>query len=481
MTLSDSAAAVVESPNVPVGILRDMARDWDWIGVRHEEFGIRTRTDLNGDGREEVEMLGMCGSAELCVSYYYRQEADGAFTRLLAAETAEGGLEPLRHRTHGYRDLRSEAPMTGTQRPVPVIYRYDGTEYQPNGLATAIPHSLSAADLNGDGRMDLLVGGYTGTTFLLPGDGRGGFGAPSFTTTPRFTDVVTLADVNRDGRADLVVAPEYSAVRLHPGDGRGGFGAARELADSANWLAVADMNGDGAPDLVATRQDHGTVTVMLNDGRGGFRAARGFSADARLGALAVADLDGDGRQDVAVADAGALGLDHRVAILRGDGRGGLGARTDADAGFAPSQLHVADVDGDGKPDVVASGQVRNVAVLLNRGGSFAVRQVPVELWVDASAVGDVNGDGRPDLVAATSRYRDVLVVLLGTGGGRFRRSARLPVGRWPAALAIADVNGDGKPDIAVANEDSDDIALLMGRGDGTFGRGAVVRLRRPFH
>jgi hypothetical protein len=198
--------------------------------------------------------------------------------------------------------------------------------------------------------------------------------------------------------------------------------------DSATSLAVADMNGDGAADLVTVRGEYGHVDVLLNDGCGHFRARRSWSDTTWLTVRAAGDLDGDGH--AAVADRGKMGTERRITLLRGDGRGGL-------ATWARVEIPRSD---------------RNHVV-----------------------IADADGDGRPDIVAATARYRNRLVALLGTGGSRFRRAT----GRWPSALAIADLNGDGHPDVATANEMSDDLGVLLGRGDGTFRQGATIRLRLP--
>jgi hypothetical protein len=474
---TDSISAVLESPDVPPAILADLAEDWGW-GELARGIGAN-RLDLDGRGEREYEIHGWCGSSGVCVSYVFRRDSAAGYARILSAETWEGPLEVLRHRTHGFHDIRSTAPPDGASVQGPAIYCYDGVEYRPNGIPLVEPYDLEVADLNLDGKPDLLSSGYLGTFSFHAGDGRGGFAPPVYTRTGWYTTATAAAELTGDGRPDLVVARESSPMYLLPGDGRGGFGARVPISDSATSVAVADMNGDRAADLVAVRGEYGNVDVLLNDGHGHFRARRSWSDTTWLTVLAAGDLDGDGHADAAVADRGKMGTERRITLLRGDGRGGLTtwARVE-NPGSDPKHVVIADADGDGRPEVLAEGERETIAMIAYRDGRFTLRKIPTGLWVDAFAVGDLNGDGKPDLVAATARYRNRLVALLGTGGGRFRRTARLPTGRWPSALAIADLNGDGRADVVTANEMGDDLGVLLGRGDGTFRPGPTIRLRR---
>jgi len=475
---TDSIRAVAESPGIPPAILADLAEDWGW---REFARGIgANRLDLDGRGEREYEIHGWCGSSGVCESYVFRRDTAGGYTRILSAETWEGPLEVLRHTTHGFHDIRSTAPPDGVSIEGPAVYRYDGTEYRPNGIPEVEPYDLEVADLDLDGKPDLLSSGYLGTFSFHAGDGRGGFAPPVYTRTGWYTTATAAAELTGDGSPDLVVTREYAPMYLLPGDGHGGFGARVPIPDSATSVAVADMNGDRVADLVAVRGEYGNVDVLLNDGRGHFRLRRSWSDTTWLTVMAAGDLDGDGHTDAALVDRGKAGTDRRITLLRGDGRGGLAtwARVEIGPLSDPRHILIADADGDGRPDVLAEGERETIAMVVYRDGRFTVRKVPAGLWVDAFAVGDLNGDGRPDLVAATARYRNRLVALLGTGGGRFRRAARLPTGRWPSALAIADVNGDGRADVVTANEMGDDLGVLLGRGDGTFRQGPTIRLRR---
>jgi len=261
-------------------------------------------------------------------------------------------------------------------------------------------------------------------------------------------------------------------------------------------VAIADVNGDGRPDIVVANvceslgcsSSEGGMAVLLGNGDGTFQSAMSFNSGG-IGAqsVAVADLNSDGRPDLAVgtcvisSSSCGFGQSGQVAIILGNGDGTFqSATTYASGGWGTNSVAVADVNGDGKLDLLVTNfydptkGFGSVGVLLGNGdGTFQ----PVVTYasnysnVDSAVVADVNGDGKPDLIMAGG----AVIVLLGNGDGTFQSAkiySPLP-NTITLALTVADVNGDGKLDVVTANFNhcancSSSVGVMLGNGDGSF-------------
>ena len=296
---------------------------------------------------------------------------------------------------------------------------------------------------------------------------------------------LAVADVNGDGKLDVLTANyNSSTASVLLGTGTGTFGAAATYSTGPNstpaGIAVADVNGDGKPDLLTANQGSSTVGVLLGTGTGTFGAAATYSmgTGSQPISLAVADVNGDGKLDVLTANYGG----NTAGVLLGTGTGSFGTAATFSTGFGstPYSIAVADVSGDGKLDVLTANiSSDNVAVLLGTGtgsfGSVALYNTGNNSGPRSLAVADVNGDGRPDALVAnnatTISGNGAAGVLLGTGTGSFGPIATYPSGAvtYPRGIAVADVNGDGKPDLALANSNTVQAGVLLGTGTGTFG------------
>ncbi len=272
-------------------------------------------------------------------------------------------------------------------------------------------------------------------------------------------------------------------------------------ASGTGSVVIADVNGDGKPDIVVTNtgggsNSDGSVGVLLGNGDGTFQPVALYDSGGwQPGWLAVADVNGDGFPDLIVANRCVLipygAVNGSVGVLLGNGDGTFQPVTTYDSGGGPaSGVAVADVNGDGIPDIVTTNcdsigrscltnGVGIVGVLLGNGdGTFqaaATYNLNSTLGVfgaDGVTIGDVNEDGIPDLVVGTGwgAGHGWLAILLGKGDGTFTPQNLYPVGTISPASGpvIADVNGDGIPDLLAVSYYSHTVSVLLGQQNAFF-------------
>jgi len=234
-------------------------------------------------------------------------------------------------------------------------------------------------------------------------------------------------------------------------------------------VAVADFNGDGKADLAVANAHSDSVSVMLGNGDGTFQTEVPYTVGNAPQSVVAGDVDGDGIVDLVVVNTG----DSTVEVLLGNGNGTFHAGGTFTVQANPLDVVIGDFNLDGKLDLaVANGpNSAGVSILLGNGdGTFhAFTASPAGTNANSLAVGDFNGDGKPDL-AVTDLINNDVNVLLGNGDGTFHAATSSPfmVDSGPTSIAVGDFNGDGKPDLAVANGTSNDVSVLLGNGDGSF-------------
>jgi probable HAF family extracellular repeat protein len=340
------------------------------------------------------------------------------------------------------------------------------------------PRSVAVGDFNGDGKPDLATANYgDGTVTVLLANNSGGYTAATGSpfTVGANPQSVAVGDFNGDGFQDLAVANSGSNnVTVLLGNGSGGFTAASgspiNVGTQPVSIAVGDFNGDGIQDLALANYSSNNVTVLLGNGAGGFTAAAAspFMVGTNPQSLAVGDFNGDRAQDLAIANFGS----GSVTVLLGNNLGGFTPAPNSPftVGTTPYSVAVGDFDGNGIPDLAtANSGSNNVTVLLGNGSGgfttatgnpFSVGTSPYSV-----VVADFNGDGIPDLATANHGSSDV-TVLLGNGAGGFAPivggTIGMGAGASPFSLAVADFNGDGISDLASANYGAGKVAVLLG-------------------
>jgi hypothetical protein len=334
------------------------------------------------------------------------------------------------------------------------------------------PRSVITGDFNGDGRADLAVSMPLGYVNVLLGNGNGTF-RPAMSTLDLGVSFFGLAagDVNKDGKLDLVVGNNgQTFVSVLLGNGNGRFKAPVNLntGTSPRNVAVADVNGDGKLDIIAANYGRSTVSVLLGNGDGTFKAAANFSTDYTPSTLAVVDANGDGKPDIITANRNGGGSGD-ISVLLGNGNGTFGSATNFSTAGSAYGMAVADLNGDGKVDVVtANYHSGTVGILLGNGnGTFGSAATINGGRPNEVAIGDFDGDGKPDL-AITEYNTDNVSVYLGNGNGTFGSPANDGVGGRPFGILTFDLNGDGKPDLVTANDQSQDVTVSLNNGNGTF-------------
>ncbi|MBF2075022.1 MAG: VCBS repeat-containing protein [Synechococcales cyanobacterium C42_A2020_086] len=287
---------------------------------------------------------------------------------------------------------------------------------------------------------------------------------------------IATADVNRDGKQDLITTgsvgiyesqgavssyKQRSVISVLPGDGGGGFAPATHLLltglESAGSMAIADFNGDGNVDLAAIHSGgyvlgshpalRQQISLLSGDGKGHFGNERTLPLGQDTAGIVTGDFNGDGRSDLAVSTFNlpsySYGSSAGISILLADGTGGFTSTGNFPAISSGSDLLAADFNGDGRLDLATSG-----GYLPGDGAGkfgtavYSATSVPL-------VAGDFNGDGHLDFAtAASGGYGPGGVsILLGNGTGNYSYPVQVTSGATPRDIVVGDFNKDGKPDL----------------------------------
>lgn len=440
--------------------------------------------DFNGDGKLDL-IVANEASSTLSV---FLGNGDGTFNPQPIVTNLSPGQYPTALAIGDFNGDKKldvavllSLPLQGSYAIAVLLGNGDGS-FQPavNYSSGPQPSSIQIGDFNGDGKLDLVTLNFDngGQISVYLGKGDGTFETALNTPVSAAFSEVVVADFNHDGNADVAV---QGFVLLGNGDGTFQSPIAAAVGPVS---VVGDFNGDGIPDLASSSGT--TTTVLLGHGNGTFQQSSSFTAAGR--GIVAADFNQDGTLDLATVGipnvGGTLGI---ASVILGSGDGtflvstSIPIKIPGEVGTT-TFLASGDFNNDGKPDLAALLQVRNdldaIAILPGSGnGTF---QAPVLTRINTTTAAsvttaDLNKDGKLDVVVGDSDGN--FIVLLGNGNGTFEPEVDYPGGG--ASVVVADFNQDGIPDIAVANVATKSVWVSLGTGNGTFGTATQIAVGNP--
>lgn len=341
------------------------------------------------------------------------------------------------------------------------------------------PQALASGDFNQDGQLDVVtVNSTSDDVSVLLGNGNGTFRAAVSFGVGRLPMFVAAEDLTGDGRVDLAVALSGSnQIRILKGRGDGLFDpiGSYPTGKGTTFFTLHDLNGDGMPDIVAANSGRFgyyppfSVSVLLNDGTGRMLEPMVYETEGRNGMFPTGvfadDFTGDGYPDLAITWSqpswrtpnGLISL----LVNQGDGRFALGR--ELQGGKTLSAITGADVNQDGRTDLIATSLFTDsVNILLQQdSGEFSLLDpISVGFSPVAVEVGDLNEDGQMDIIV-TNRDSNSVSTLLGNGRGEFRSAGHFGVGETPSGLIVRDFDRDGHLDLATADSSSNGVSVLL--------------------
>lgn len=446
--------------------------------------GLSIASSLNADERVYAQAVRNVNDG-----INYLNIADGALSELSNITMRQ--IELAEQAANGVYSFNQRRALTAEANALVREYNRIVETTKFNGLSI-IDAENSRGDLRiqagygANGGVSLSVGDELSRTV-----GTGEFGEmDSYAVSGATFNALLAADLDNDGALDLVTAgyhPDFgSGPLVWQNDGNGNFSAAASCATgsfTSRAIAVADLDNDGALDLVTA--DYASVTggrtsVLLNDGHGSFVCVASYAAENECFAVSLADINGDGAADMLTSVR--QGLQHYVAVQLNDGSGNFSpALTYASDASNSYDIDAADVNGDGALDLITAGwgvDSGQATVRLNDGSGHFGEAVSYKMddgYSRALSMIDINGDGAPDLVTAgiTAGLDGQATVRLNDGSGNFGEAVSYTTEtRSSSALSVSDINGDGLPDIVTAgfNDDNTGQATIrLNDGNGSFG------------
>ena len=430
--------------------------------------------DFNDDGIPDVVMANRYENRFTIVFGV----GDGSFTGSVFWELPEAvfGVTPADFDLDGDLDLATTSNGNYDEGFL-AIFHGDGAgglSMAQNLTGTRYWGSPAVADLSGDSYPDIvLIPTSDQVLHVLTGDGSGTFQMPQACGTVSNPRSSAIADFDGNGWLDVATASRYMPViALNRGAGGGVLQGARSSFAGSQpvQMVTDDFNGDQIPDLAVVSSSGDSIESLRGMGDGTFELASTVETNDFAYGITAGDLDEDGHPDLAVTTLS----QNRLVIHLGQGDGLFGGRTEYNVGLRVNGVKLADVNQDGHLDAAlacgsSDGSPGTVVTLLGDGtGDFTIDQTwEIGAYPRDIEVADLNADGLPDLLT-TGQLNGQLTALINAGGGAFETGIISSAPGSPYALAVADLDGDGIPDAAVTHIDADQVSVHLGDGSGSF-------------
>jgi len=427
--------------------------------------GVIAIGDLNRDGLPDVAVTSASNEV-----FAYLGNGDGTFkTGIPSYLPAAAGLAIGDVNGDGILDLVNSLGYVA-------LGKGNGTFKQPAyypvfGFGISVkPETVALSQLRGNGRLDIVTIS-AGTFSVLLNQGKGIYLDGVTTQVAGSAGYGVIADFNLDGKLDLAVNNGSGVVVLF-GTGKANrpftIGPTTSIASGVIGPVAGDLNKDGIPDLLVEILNPppapgAVVTAYLGKGDGTFKPAASSTSVALAGNMALGDFNGDGKLDYALSS-------NFLALGNGDGTF-QPPKPFASGTTSFTYIVAGDLNGDGRPDIVTVDQFgSSMYIFLNNGnGSFSETTISTQTFCYSPvlpAIADVNGDGSPDITLACVDGSAPIFLNNGQGSFTYNQTLKSPVLTNGALPVVGDLNGDGIPDIGLL--ESNTMCIYLGTGGGAF-------------
>jgi hypothetical protein len=352
--------------------------------------------------------------------------------------------------------------------------------------AGVYPFAIAISDLDDDGKIDIVTANSVSNNITILKN-TSTTGTVSFNTK---TDYITgtdpkriaIGDLDGDGKPDIVVtnfnAGNASTISVFKNTSNGGSISFAEKVDYSTGngsidVAIADLNGDGRPDLIVSSGNSGFFSFFKNisssAGTISFAAKQDYTLHSHPDNITIADIDRDGKPDLITSNFS----DNTISIFRNNSTGGylfFDEKIDYPAGSNPSFITTGDMDGDGKIDIILSNYSSgSISFFRNLGVRALVSFAPKQdllTGVSNIAIADLDGDGKPDIFAGRGLNGKASILqntYSGTGGFSFAPGVDFVASEYDTYVSVGDLDGDGKPELLVANTTANSVSIFKNR------------------